>query len=57
MRVSFPPLLDSRPLLTEMMMWGQFPSLAITFRRSIVSTLPTMSESVLGRCWEGTRRC
>lgn len=33
-----------------MMMCGQLPSLAMTLRRSIVSTLPTMSSSVFGRC-------
>jgi hypothetical protein len=33
-----------------MMMWGQLPSLAMTLSRSMVSTFPTMSSSVLGRC-------
>lgn len=33
---------------TEIMICGQFPSLAITFRRSIVSALPTTSSNVCG---------
>ena len=37
-----------RCIRTEIMMWGQFPSLAMTFRRSMVSELPTMSSSVFG---------
>jgi hypothetical protein len=35
--------------LTDIMMWGQFPSTAITFKRSIVSSFPTISLSVCGR--------
>ena len=34
---------------TVMMIWGQLPSLAITFSRSIVSAFPTMSSSTSGR--------
>jgi hypothetical protein len=33
---------------TEIIMCGQFPSLAITFKRSIVSALPTTSSNVCG---------
>jgi hypothetical protein len=34
---------------TDIIIWGQFPSLAMTFRRSIVSLLPTMSSKMWGR--------
>lgn len=34
--------------LTEMMIWGQLPSFAITLRRSMVSTLPTTSSRIFG---------
>jgi hypothetical protein len=30
-------------------MWGQLPSLAMTFKRSIVSSLPTTSSNTCGR--------
>ena len=33
---------------TEIIICGQFPSLAITFKRSIVSALPTTSSNVCG---------
>ena len=38
----------TRQQSTEMMICGQFPSLAITFKRSIVSALPTTSSNVCG---------
>lgn len=39
---------SSRWKSTEIMICGQFPSLAITFKRSIVSALPTTSSNVCG---------
>jgi hypothetical protein len=35
--------------LTEIIMWGIFPSCAMTFRRDTVSSLPTMSSRSIGR--------
>lgn len=34
---------------TDIIIWGQFPSLAMTFSRSMVSELPTTSTNLSGR--------